>query len=85
MIRALTAVGVFSYTLYATHFPILVFLNATATGGVKVGSMAVVLLFLAATVFIAWLVFLVFERPSLEWLAGRKAPRVANDPDVRAG
>jgi peptidoglycan/LPS O-acetylase OafA/YrhL len=85
LIRGLTAVGVFSYTLYATHFPIVVFLHATMAGGAKTTSMAIVLLYIAATVFISYLVFLVFERPSLDWLAGRRPSRIVNDPGVHPG
>lgn len=72
IIRALAHVGAFSYTLYAIHEPVVVFLVATLGGGVKTTSMLVVLSFLALTVGVSWLLYRPFERRSIEWLAARE-------------
>ena len=70
----------FSYTLYATHFPFIMFVLAVSetmfgwgwrsayTGGWELG---IVLLLIVAVMVYAWLMFLAFEsrtRTVYEWL-----------------
>lgn len=79
-IRALSGIGAFSYTLYAVHEPIIVFLHSIVSNGVKTDSMVMVLMFAVVTVGLSAVVYQIFERPSLLWLNG-KAP-IANAPPM---
>ncbi len=83
MIRALSAIGAFSYTLYAVHEPMIVFLHSIVANGVKSYSMVDVLLFLLAAIALSALVYRMFEKPSLVWLAGstarKRTQRMATD------
>ena len=82
VVRAATVVGGFSYTLYAVHEPVVVFLVSWLNGGAKSDSMWVVLGYLAVTVGVSYLLYLPFERRSVEWLAARGTRR---DPALVAG
>lgn len=69
-------IGAFSYSLYAIHLPVFVLLSCWFYGAAKPRSIVVSLLFLAVSIGVAWVFYLLIERPSIRWLASRPA-RVA--------
>jgi peptidoglycan/LPS O-acetylase OafA/YrhL len=66
--RVLKALGQFSYTLYAVHFPILVLASAVVCGGIRQPDMVLTLGLTALTVAASYGVYWLAERPSLRLL-----------------
>jgi len=62
------AVGVFSYSLYAVHLPLMVFLNTVLLNGEKADSFFPVITILAIAVAFAYIFYLLVERPSVQFL-----------------
>jgi peptidoglycan/LPS O-acetylase OafA/YrhL len=75
VIRALSGVGVFSYTLYAVHEPIAVFLVSVSNHGEKSMSMLVPLVALVIVVMASYLLYLIAEKPSIAWLEKHASER----------
>ena len=68
--RGLAAVGLFSYSLYATHLPVLVAYNALVQGGAKSWHFTAVLPAVAVAVLVAYGVYQAVER----WTIRSPAP-----------
>nr|WP_319566131.1 acyltransferase [uncultured Rhodoferax sp.] len=71
IIRILSIIGIFSYTLYATHEPILIFLNAYLNSGLKFNSIFGTIFNLTITVIFSYFLYFIFERRGVIWLENR--------------
>lgn len=75
--RCLAWVGIFSYSLYATHLPLLVLFRAYAQGGDRSWLFVSVLVASGLCVAFAWGFFQLIERRTLR--APKRAPPIAGD------
>jgi peptidoglycan/LPS O-acetylase OafA/YrhL len=64
-IGTISFIGIFSYSLYATHEPFLYFLKSTIIGGHQSTYFFPVIIFSLASIIVSFLFFLLFENPFL--------------------
>lgn len=71
--RPLAVVGGFSYSLYAIHVPLTVMISSVLFHGDRQASILVTILSFCSVVGVAYVFYLVAERPSILWLSGKSS------------